>query len=126
MLTEVALRTIEQENEELRLAVGVMGQYLLGQIETGGDITAIKRIAVFGTPVARVARNGGGYLEAFEATEKRLEELDRHLELKLARAGFGPEERLALLPQVRSRLFGRVTQEMLRPTHQERLPEGDN
>ncbi len=119
------MTTIEEENEQLRRGVQLMGECLLSQIETGRDMNAINRIPIFGTPVARVASNGGGHLEAFEALEKRMEELDWKLELKLARAGFGPEERLALLPQVRARLFGSTPHEMLTAPRQQSLPGGD-
>lgn len=119
------MRAISEQNAQLRQEVQIMVQRLLGEIETGRDINTIMRIAAFGAPVAKVARNGGGYLELFEALEHRIDELDRKLELKLARAGFGPEERLALIPQVRARLLGTTGIEMLSPAHQQSLPGGE-
>ena len=59
--------SLEEQNRELKMGVAVLAQRLLGEIESGGDINMIKRIAVLGSPVARVARDGGGFLEAFEA-----------------------------------------------------------
>jgi len=96
----------QEENDELRRGVHLLVQRLLGEIETGRNLDAVKRIVVLGSPVAAVVRSGGGYQEAFTAVEARLDELDFDLSLKLARAGFGPAERLALLPQFRSRVLG--------------------
>jgi len=116
--------SLEEQNHELKKGVAVLAQRLLGEIETGGDINAIKRMAVFGGPVAMVARIGGGFVEAFEATERRMEQIDWALTLRLARAGFGPEERMAMLPLARSRLLGSPRAQALPPAQQPSLPSG--
>jgi len=117
------MSTLHEENAELLRGTAILAQRLLGEVEQGGDITTIARIATLGGPIARVARNGGGYLEALEAMEARMEELDWRLSLRLARAGFGPEERMALLPQVRNKLLGRPRAIAL-PEGAESLPIG--
>jgi len=97
---------LQEQNYEIGQATEILAQRLFGEIEAGGDMNTIRRIAVFGEAVAAVARSGGGFVELYQATEYRLEQLDRKLTLMLARAGFGPEERLVLLPQLYRGLMG--------------------
>jgi len=115
---------VQAENDELRRGVHLLVQRLLGEIETGRNLDAVKRIVVLGGPVAGVVRSGGGYQEAFIAVEARLDELDFDLNLKLARAGFGPAERLALLPQFRSRVLGAPVAPALGAPGADQLPPG--
>jgi len=98
--------SLQEQNHELRQATAILAQRLLGEIEAGADLNAIRRIAIFGEPVAEVARAGGGFVELYQTIEHRMDQLDEKLTLKLARAGFGPEERLALLPQIQLRILG--------------------
>jgi len=118
------LPDLELENAELRRSVHLLAQRLLGEIETGRNPDAIKRISILGGPVAAVVRSGGGYREAFAAVEARLEQLDFDLNLKLARAGFGPAEREALLPQLRARVLGAPRSDALGAPQTDQLPSG--
>jgi len=115
---------VQEENLELHRSVHLLAHRLLGEIETGRNLDAVKRIAFLGGPVAAVARNGGGYQEAFAAVESKLEQLDFLLNLKLARAGFGPAEREALLPQFRSRVLGAPASPAVGPPGTQQLPPG--
>lgn len=118
------MEAIQRENAEIQRQVQFLAQRLFCEFETGKDLTTVRRILFFGVPSARVGREGGGFLELFDAVHQQMEELDLAIELKLARAGFGPAERMAALPQARAWLLGSPLQPALGGTQRPSLGEG--